>query len=114
MNILDPNGPIAAAEKTVLIDSIAIMLAIVLPTIAAILVFAHWFRESNARASYWPEREHSGRIELVVWSIPTLTITLLGGVAWIGSHQGAEHHRHQQPVDLEATPSEFGRQPAHG
>jgi len=92
MNILDPNGPIAAAEKTVLSDSIA--LAIVLPTIAAILVFAHWFRESNARASYWPEREHSGRIELVVWSIPTLTIKLLGGVAWIGSHQGAEYHRH--------------------
>src|SRR5207245_10599686 len=27
-----------------------------------------------------------GRIELIVWSIPLLTITLLGGVAWIGSH----------------------------
>jgi cytochrome o ubiquinol oxidase subunit 2 len=23
----------------------------------------------------------------VVWSIPTLTIILLGGVAWIGAHQ---------------------------
>lgn len=27
-----------------------------------------------------------GRIELVVWSIPLLTVMLLGGVAWIGSH----------------------------
>jgi len=34
MNILDPRGPIAAADKQILIDSIAIMLAIVLPTIA--------------------------------------------------------------------------------
>jgi hypothetical protein len=32
MNILDPQGPIAAANKTILIDSIAIMLAIVVCT----------------------------------------------------------------------------------
>jgi cytochrome o ubiquinol oxidase subunit II len=87
MNILDPQGPIAAADKTILIDSIAIMLAIVLPTIVAIFGFAFWFRQSNQRAFYLPDWEYSGRIELVVWSIPALTIILLGGVAWIGSHQ---------------------------
>jgi cytochrome o ubiquinol oxidase subunit II len=87
MNILDPQGPIAAANKTILIDSIAIMLAIVVPTIIAIFAFAFWFRKSNSRAIYWPDWEYSGRLELVVWSIPALTIILLGGVAWIGSHQ---------------------------
>jgi cytochrome o ubiquinol oxidase subunit II len=87
MNILVPQGPIAAADKTILIDSIAIMLAIVLPTIAAIFAFAFWFRKSNTRAFYWPDWEYSGRLELVVWSIPALTIILLGGVAWIGAHQ---------------------------
>jgi cytochrome o ubiquinol oxidase subunit 2 len=87
MNILDPQGPIGAADKTILIDSIAIMLAIVLPTIVAIFAFAFWFRASNTKAPYWPDWEYSGRIELVVWSIPALTVILLGGVAWIGSHQ---------------------------
>jgi cytochrome o ubiquinol oxidase subunit 2 len=29
---------------------------------------------------------YSGQIELVTWSIPLLTIMLLGGVAWRGSH----------------------------
>src|SRR5262249_41598342 len=87
MNILDPQGPVAAADKTILIDSIAIMLAIVVPTIVAIFAFAWHFRASNTRAFYWPDWEHSGRLELLVWSIPTLTIILLGGVAWIGSHQ---------------------------
>ncbi len=87
MNILDPQGPIGAADKTILIDSIAIMLAIVLPTIAAIFAFAFWFRQSNCRAVYRPDWAHSGRIELVVWSIPALTVILLGGVAWIGAHQ---------------------------
>jgi cytochrome o ubiquinol oxidase subunit 2 len=86
MNILDPQGPIGAAEKTILIDSLAIMLAIVLPTIVAIFAFAYWFRASNAKAFYWPNWEYSGRLELVVWSVPALTVILLGGVAWLGAH----------------------------
>lgn len=87
MNLLDPQGPVAAADSTILVDSVVIMLAIVVPTIIAILAFAYWFRESNPRARFQPEFAYSGRIELVVWSIPTLTVILLGGVAWIGSHQ---------------------------
>lgn len=87
MNLLDPQGPVAAADKTILIDSIAIMLAIVVPTIIAILAFAYWFRQSNPRARYLPDFAYSGRLEMVVWAIPTLTVILLGGVAWIGSHQ---------------------------
>src|ERR1700704_4991696 len=87
MNILDPQGPIGAAEKTILIDSLAIMLAIVLPTIVAIFAFAFWFRASNARAFYWPDWEYSGRIELVVWSVPAPPVILPGGFAWIGPPQ---------------------------
>jgi cytochrome o ubiquinol oxidase subunit 2 len=84
--VLDPQGSIGIAEKMILIDSLAIMLAIVVPTIAATLAFAWWFRAHNTRAIYLPDFEYSGRIELITWSIPLLTITLLGGVAWIGSH----------------------------
>ena len=85
--VLDPRGPIGRADRTILIDSMAIMLAIVIPTIVATLAFAWWFRASNTRARYLPDWEFSGKIELVVWSIPALTILLLGGVTWIGSHQ---------------------------
>jgi cytochrome o ubiquinol oxidase subunit II len=84
--ILDPQGSIGIAEKTILIDSLAIMLAIVVPTIAATLGFAWWFRASNSRATYLPDWAYSGRIELVVWAIPLHVIILVGGVAWIGSH----------------------------
>src|SRR4051812_2326242 len=62
------------------------MLAIVIPTILATLAFAWWFRESNSRARYLPDWAYSGRIELVVWAIPTLVILFLGGVTWIGSY----------------------------
>jgi cytochrome o ubiquinol oxidase subunit 2 len=84
--VLDPQGTVGIAEKTILIDSLAIMLAIVLPTMAATLAFAWWFRASNTRARYLPNFAHSGQLELITWSIPLLTITLLGGVAWVGSH----------------------------
>jgi cytochrome o ubiquinol oxidase subunit 2 len=86
IGVLDPKGPIADANKTILLDSVAIMLAIVVPTILATLAAAWWFRSSNTRARYLPDFEYSGALELIVWAIPLLTIMLLGGVAWIGSH----------------------------
>ena len=85
--ILNPQGSVGLAEKVILIDTMAIMLAIVVPTILATLTFAWWFRASNAKARYLPNWAFSGRIELIVWSIPLLTILLLGGVAWIGAHE---------------------------
>jgi cytochrome o ubiquinol oxidase subunit 2 len=84
--VLDPRGVIGIADKTILIDSLAIMLAIVVPTIAAVLGVAWWYRASNTRARYLPDFAYSGRLELIVWAIPLLVITLLGGVAWIGAH----------------------------
>jgi cytochrome o ubiquinol oxidase subunit II len=84
--VLDPQGPVGIAEKTILIDSLAIMLAIVIPTIVATFAFAWWFRASNLRARYLPTWAYSGRIELIVWGIPLLVVMLLGGVAWVGAH----------------------------
>jgi len=84
--VLDPRGIVGIADKTILIDSLAIMLAIVVPTIAATFAFAWWFRASNTRATYLPDFAESGRLELIVWAIPLLVIMLLGGVAWIGAH----------------------------
>ena len=84
--ILDPVGPVAAAEKQILINSTAIMLAIIIPTMVATVAFAWWFRRGNSKATYLPDWEYSGAIEMVVWAIPALTIMLLGGIAWIGSH----------------------------
>src|SRR5437870_4130405 len=85
--ILDPRGPIASAERLLLINATAIMLVVVVPVILATLGFAWWYRASNARASRGPDRAYEGRIEFVVWSIPTLIVILLSGVNWIGSHQ---------------------------
>jgi cytochrome o ubiquinol oxidase subunit 2 len=85
--ILDPQGPIAAAERLLLINSTAIMLVVVIPVIVATLAFAWWYRASNTRATRSLDESYEGRLEFVVWSIPALTVILLGGVIWISAHQ---------------------------
>ncbi len=85
--VLTPAGPVGASERLILFDSLAIMLAIVVPTIVATLAFAWWWREGNTKARRRPDFAYSGRVELLVWSIPALTILFLGGIAWISSHE---------------------------
>jgi cytochrome o ubiquinol oxidase subunit 2 len=84
--VLDPQGPVGTAEKQILYDATAIMLAVVIPVIVCTLAVALWFRASNPRAQRRPEWEYSGRIEFVTWSIPAMIVLFLGGIAWIGSH----------------------------
>jgi cytochrome o ubiquinol oxidase subunit 2 len=98
--VLDPKGPIAAAERQILFNALGIMLAIVIPTILATLGVAAWFRASNSRARYMPEFEYSGRLELLVWAIPAMTVILVGGVAWVGAHDLDP----RKPLESEAKP----------
>jgi cytochrome o ubiquinol oxidase subunit II len=84
--VLNPQGPVGAREKLILIDATTIMLAVVIPVIVCTLAFAWWFRSRNKRAHRRPDWQYSGRIEFVTWSIPALIVLFLGGVAWIGSH----------------------------
>ena len=85
--VLTPAGPVAEGDLKILFDAVALMLTIVVPTILATVGFAWWYRASNPRAKRLPYFAYSGRIELVVWAIPLLTIMFLGGMIWIGSHE---------------------------
>jgi cytochrome o ubiquinol oxidase subunit II len=85
--VLAPKGSIAATELQILFNALGIMLAIVIPTILATLGVAAWFRASNQRARYRPDFEDSGRLELLVWAVPAMTVILVGGVAWVGSQE---------------------------
>ena len=84
--VLDPQGPVAVGNAQILLNAVAIMMMIVVPTLLATLVFAWWFRASNKKATYLPNWAYSGRLELIIWGIPLLVILFLGGVTWIGSH----------------------------
>src|SRR5215467_6573862 len=84
--VLHPKGVVAEGTTSLLTGSLIIMLPIVVPTILAALIFGWWYRSSNTRAKYDPSFVESGKLELLTWSVPLLTIMLLGSVSWIGSH----------------------------
>ena len=102
-SVLDPKGPVDAADRTIMLDALAIMLAIVVPTILLALGVAWRQRASNTRAPYLPEWAFSGRIEAIVWSIPALVVMFLSGVIWIGCHQldPARRLSNQPPLEVQ-------------
>jgi len=85
--IMDPHGPVSAAERLILLNATGIMLVVVVPVILMTFAFAWWYRASNQRAAYSPGWSYSGQIELVVWAVPAMVVILLAGVEWIGSHE---------------------------
>ena len=85
--ILDPQGPIASAERLLLINATEIMLVVVVP-----VILATWGSPGGTgRPTPAPAAEKTwcmkGASSSSVWSIPALIVILLGGVIWIGSHQ---------------------------
>jgi cytochrome o ubiquinol oxidase subunit II len=89
--VLDPQGPVGAAERTILANATVIMLAVIVPVILLTLGFAWWFRASNPHAKRKLDWAYSGPIEVTVWSIPMLVILFLGGIAWVGAHDLDPH-----------------------
>ena len=86
MAVLDPDGPIGAQEKSIIILSTCLMLIIVVPVIAMTLAFAWRYRASNTRAAFAPDWSHSNKIEAVVWLVPCAIIAVLGTLTWVSSH----------------------------
>ena len=87
MPLLDPSGPIGAAEKSVLLTAIGLMLIVVVPVFLMTFWFAWRYRASNRKARYAPEWASSGKIELAVWLVPAVIVSLLGLLTWNATHR---------------------------
>ena len=81
---LDPRGPVAAPQRLLIFNALAVMLAIVIPTILAAIGFTWWFRASNPHAKRHPHFVYSGRVEIVMWAIPALTGGMLVSTSLAG------------------------------
>jgi cytochrome o ubiquinol oxidase subunit 2 len=90
---LDPQGPVAAAERTIVLDATVVMLAVIVPVILMTIAFAWWFRRGNRHARRAPHFAYSGAVEVTVWSIPLLVVIFLAGMGWIGAHDLDPHRR---------------------
>ena len=103
--VLDPKGPVAADEKSLIIMATLLMLLVVVPVIVLTLVFAWRYRAGNEKATYAPKWAHSTKIEAVVWLIPCIIIVFLGTLTWYTTH-ALDPYRplvsDKKPVKIEA------------
>jgi cytochrome o ubiquinol oxidase subunit 2 len=85
--LFNPKGPIGNAERFVIIASIALMLIVVIPVFIMAFLFPRKYRASNTKATYMPKWSRSGKIELVIWLVPAIIITVLGILIWNTTHR---------------------------
>ncbi|MEF7612762.1 ubiquinol oxidase subunit II [Aquincola sp. MAHUQ-54] len=84
--LLNPSGDIAAQQGRLIVVSTLLMLLIIVPVMALTVFFAWRYRQSNTRATYAPDWDHSTQLELVIWAAPLLIIIVLGAITWISTH----------------------------
>lgn len=99
--LLDPKGPISLAERDLLFDAFAVMLVVVIPVFVMAFFFAWRYRASN-KAPYTPNWAYSGRIDAVVWLIPTMIVLALGSLLWRTTHKLDPYN----PIDTAVAPLE--------
>lgn len=84
--LLHPAGAVAAEQGHLIVVATLLMLLVIIPVIALTILFAWRYRQSNTRATYTPDWDHSTQLELVIWAAPLLIIIALGAVTWISTH----------------------------
>jgi cytochrome o ubiquinol oxidase subunit 2 len=99
--IVDPKGPIALAERDILLRAFAIMMIVFVPVFVMAFWFAWRYRASSGNARYEPDWM-SNRLDALVWFIPALIVLSLAVHVWIYTHELDPYRR----IDPSAKPLE--------
>lgn len=76
--VLDPKGPIASAQKDLILITTLICAIIAIPVMVITAVIVWRYRERpNNKAKYAPNWEHSTKLETIWWGIPIIAIAIL-------------------------------------
>lgn len=85
--VLNPQGPIAAAQRDLIITATLLMLIVILPVFFMAIFFTWKYRDGNKKVRYTPEWDGNRWAEITWWAIPGIIITVLGVMIWKSSHQ---------------------------
>lgn len=84
--ILNSKGSVGSYESSLILIAATLMLIVVLPAIVMTILFAWKYRQSNPNAKYTPNWSGSKKIEIVIWTIPSVIVLCLAILVWIYSH----------------------------
>ncbi|WAI18389.1 MAG: ubiquinol oxidase subunit II [Buchnera aphidicola (Acyrthosiphon caraganae)] len=85
--LLNPHGTIAIEECSLILISFIMMLLIIIPVIFMTIYFSIKYRSTNINQIYKPNWSDSKKIEIVVWTIPIIIVSILAFLSWSYSHR---------------------------
>jgi cytochrome o ubiquinol oxidase subunit 2 len=85
--VLMPGGIVAEQQRDLLATAAALMLIVVIPVFGMCGWFAWHYRSSNARARYAPAWDYSLPIDVMIWLVPGLLISVLAVLVWVYSYR---------------------------
>jgi cytochrome o ubiquinol oxidase subunit 2 len=85
--VLDPDGPVALAERDLMLTAAALMLIVIVPVFVMAFWFARRYRASNDKARYEPDWAYSATLDAIVWLVPAAVVAVLGYLVWTRTHQ---------------------------
>ena len=100
--LLNPQGPVALAQRDLLFTAASLMLIVVVPVFVLIFWFAFRYRATRQTAVYAPVWGFSVWIDAVIWLVPALIVIVLGALVWTKTHRLDPY----RPVNSTATPLE--------
>lgn len=86
MAVLQPSGPVGLKERNLILAGLLLAVLVVVPVYAMTIFIAMKYRESNVKARYSPDWEHSRALELTWWAIPGFFILIFSIIAWNSAH----------------------------
>lgn len=81
-SFLDPQGPIAAAQRWHLFEVVALVMVVVLPVLVLTPWIAWRYRRKNDRSRYAPKWNFSWPLEFAIWGVPVAIVTVLAVLLW--------------------------------
>ncbi|MDA7964015.1 cytochrome ubiquinol oxidase subunit II [Ruegeria sp.] len=100
-SFMDPQGPIAAVQKTHLLRATALILIAVIPVLVLVpLIALRYRRRKGSAAAYQPDWDFSARLEFLMWGVPVVIVVILSFYLWKATHR------------LDPYSAPFGEEPA--
>ncbi len=85
--LFNPKGPIGTEERFVLYVATALMLLVIIPVVIMNVWIPWRYRASRSRDDYAPQWASSHKIEVVVWLVPAIIVTILSVLVWDTTHR---------------------------
>lgn len=87
LKLFNSKGLVAQQEQNLMLVTVALLLAIAVPTLILLYAFAWKYRESNEKATYNPHARHSKFFVFSMWAIPSVFMFVLALIMIPATHK---------------------------